>query len=86
MGSFFGRRFTKSLLLSRDVDVPQKTFLNIVHLFCSNKALFVVWPNIDHIKDENDKLFSGFLWTNVKLLLFFIYHPLITSSKHKLCW
>ena len=36
--------------------MPQKTFLNIVNLFCSNKALFVVWPNIDHIKDENDKL------------------------------
>ena len=27
---------------------------------CFNKALFVVWANIDHIKDENDKLFSSF--------------------------
>ena len=41
--------------------------LDLKLCICFNKALFVVWANIDHIKDENDKLFSGFLWTNVKL-------------------
>ena len=52
---FFGPRYLDNL----DLDLKL--------CICFNKALFVVWANIDHIKDENDKLFSGFLWTNVKL-------------------